>query len=240
MIPVPVHSSLLRLQEMTPHHAAVAGLSADFGCESARLVRMFDTTSRDPATFRRIILDWSQKMEELFLKGRILEEPPEGKQISGHSYATATYIAISNFMEASPIMYNQKVHYFWSPDGKSQVLDALDSLQLVCKASLTRLSTEFQDNLINDLCIFDLKAWKTARASPDYEAFRVTARKRVVRLCRGLDCDADACWQQLHGCVEFLLRQRDCQRTLVSSVYIDNRPVWSQLLGARPAASAGK
>ncbi|CAE7494967.1 unnamed protein product [Symbiodinium sp. CCMP2592] len=220
------------LEGMTPSHAAVAGLSADFGCEAARLVRMFDTTSRDPATFRRIILDWTRKMEELFMKGRILEEPPEGRHVAGHSYCTATFVAITNFMEAAPIMYNQKVHYFWSSDGKAQVLDALDSLQVVCKASLTRLSAEFQDNLVNDLCVFDLKAWKTAKAAPDqYEAFRVTARKRVVRLCRGLGCDAEACWQQLHGCVEFLLRQSDCQQTLVSSMYIDNRPVWSKLLG---------
>ena len=32
------------LDDMGPRHAALAGLSADFGCEAARLLRLFDTS----------------------------------------------------------------------------------------------------------------------------------------------------------------------------------------------------
>ena len=132
---------------MTPGHAAMAGLSADYGCEAARFVRLSNMACRDSAVFRRMVKDWSLKMEGLFLAGRVLEEPPSQREaqrgVGGHSLASATFLAVSNSMQAPPLQFGQKVHYFWGPSGKQQVLDVLESLQLVCKVSLQRLSTEF-------------------------------------------------------------------------------------------------
>ena len=84
---------------MTPDHAAMAGLSADHGCEGSSL-GLFDVASRDPAVFRRMVKDWSLKLEGLFLAGRVLEEPPSQREVGGYSLASATFVAVSNFMPA--------------------------------------------------------------------------------------------------------------------------------------------
>ena len=134
------------LRGMTPHHAALAGLAADCGSECSELIRKFDVSRRDPSSYKRLAHDWCYHMDRLFLHGRVLEQPS----------ATAAFIAVQMFRESPPLVYNKKVHYFWHSKAKEEILDSMDSIQIVTKACLDRLRAEFTNNFVSDLCAFDL------------------------------------------------------------------------------------
>ena len=100
--------------------------------------------------------------------------------------ASATFIAVQMFRESPPLVYNKKVHYFWHSKAQEEILDALDSIQIVTKACLDRLRSEFTNNFVSDLCVFDSYPWSVARQGPvnDYDSFCETRRKQVFHLCQ--------------------------------------------------------
>ena len=232
------------LKQMTPSHAAIAGLSADYGCECAALVRMFDVSSRDPATYRRLVIDWCDKMQVLFLQGRILEEP-SGARVATHEAATATFTAVKMFMESPPLIYDGKVHYFWHSKAKEEILDALDSAQIVTKACLDRLRAEFTNNLISDLSVFDLYPWSAAKQGHvnDYESFCENRRKQIFRLCQALEVRASrqfkqSCWRQFFGIVDRLaLEVKD---EVAAEPYLDCRQIWGTAIVQRGQELVGE
>lgn len=215
------------LEKMTPKHAALAGLSADWNCEAADLIRRFDADHLDPAVFKRVVHDWCGRQRLLFLEGRILQEPVENANHGGHTLQTATYTAVKNFMEAPPLVYCGQVKYFWHKDAKREVADALDSIQVVCSAALERLKAEFSNSLVADLSVFDLFSWQQAKKDPDtFQNFLQQSRRQVGRLCQGMlarphcpDFIAN-CWRDFLGVAEELAsRVGPCRK-------LDNRDLW--------------
>ncbi|CAE7268036.1 unnamed protein product, partial [Symbiodinium sp. CCMP2592] len=235
------------LDSMSPRHAALAGLGADFGCESARLIRQFDVDCRDPAVVRRIVQDclthdWMSRMELLFLEGRVLGEAQAGGH-AGQQMETATCTAITTLMEAPPLICKGQIKYLWTSDGKSQVLEALRSAQLVTKLCLRRLHADFSDCLATDLSVFDLWQWKSAlqpespssssNRAAEYTQFCEQAKRKLGRLCKAYNQSScpefvNKAWHQLIGFAEYFVKE-GCGSLSVSQSQ-DNRPFWGVVM----------
>lgn len=222
------------LENMSPHHAALAGLSADWGLECSELIRLLDVDARDPSQFKRLVLNWIGKQERLFMEGRILEEPVASHE-DGSQLASATWTAINNLMECPPIVYQQRVKSFWHKGAKEEVLRAVDSVQVTCRASLDRLLAEFTDNLVCDLSLFDLSAWNQAQQGPPdiYDVFCTNTRRKIVRLLTALHREGDSgrvrlCYEQILGAATHLVRKH--KKELKSDALMDNRPLWASFL----------
>ena len=102
---------------------------------------------------------------------------------------SCTHGVVKTAMQAGPIYYGERVHYFWSTsrnDTRRQYMEALQAVGTVVRAMLERLDAEFPpQSLEQSFCVFDVDAAHTAAQNPaDWPTYEAFAESRVHRLLR--------------------------------------------------------
>ena len=91
------------------------------------------------------------RLQSLFLDGRILEDGPGMAE-------SCTQAVVKTAMQAGPIYFGERVHYFWSTckvETRRHYMEALQSVGAVVRAMLERLDAEFPPQSLEQcFCVF--------------------------------------------------------------------------------------
>ena len=124
------------------------------------------------------------RLQSLFLDGRILEDGPGMAE-------SCTQAVVKTAMQAGPIYFGERVHYFWSTckvETRRHYMEALQSVGAVVRAMLERLDAEFPPQSLEQcFCVFDVAAAYSVAQSPESEwsVFETATECRILRLLRG-------------------------------------------------------
>ena len=104
---------------------------------------------------------------------------------------TCTHQVVKTAMQAGPIYYGDKVHYFWNPgSSRRQYQCALEGVGEVVRTMLERLDAEFPPQSLEQcFCIFDVESahW-ASQPGQDWATYESMVECRVHRLLReGMD-----------------------------------------------------
>ncbi|CAE7205030.1 unnamed protein product [Symbiodinium natans] len=171
-----------RLREMGPRHAAMAGVSADWGQDVGHLVKLFEKTDHDIALSRSHINDFLLRVRKLYTEGQIMVEA------DGHNHSYFAE-AIRTCQESPPFMFGNRAHMLWHPAAMDEIKEVHSSMIRVVQAASDRLKVDFPDNgLAADFCVFDLKEWQRVRdlnsegKVDDARSLKQKLMQRAVRL----------------------------------------------------------
>ena len=120
-----------RLREMGPKHAALAGMTADWGQDVGALVKAFELSDHDVALSRAHITRFLDLIKKLYVEGQILVQ--EG----GDGRANDSYFgeAIRICQDSPAFMFGNRAHMLWHPGAMEEIKKVHGSMVRVAEAA---------------------------------------------------------------------------------------------------------
>ena len=171
------------LGKMGSAAAVESGLLGDWAAEALTFVRSQDKSDPDPALFQGHLNKYLERLDLLFIQGRILLSP------DAHELKTCVAHSIQTAKAVPPIFYGGRVKVLWEEQaGAEAAVQALGQFRQAARDTSARLHAEFDNYILTDFMCFDLGHWR--------KAFRLPAEQRdlaiqnltrqYVRLCQTL------------------------------------------------------
>ena len=224
------------LKRMTAEQVVLAGLSADFSAEVLRFVRQHDVRNHDIANTGWEKSSFKTRIKQLFVDSMIFKGDASSAK-EPFSEQTFTEMAIRNAKSAGSLAFGGHVHTIWGPMAGEECKSIVASMKSVAEATLDRIEADMHPkDLDMSFSCFDLKVWKAAKEHLDsgqvekWNSFELCMKSRVRALCRAFGLDPVLGEKELTPTALDLL---DDQSGLAQSIKeMDNRPMWSRVLGS--------
>jgi len=173
------------------------GLLADYGSLCLGLLRKFDVHSKDPSISRRLLRQWEQQLDSLFIEGNIFRGNPStaaGADVGNEPVAsiqkTATQIAMEQIDYIGEVDYKGRVRDFMDVSPKELFARGMRDMQSVVGPAKARMAVEFRESdLYMCMDVFSLDEWvdllplaatQSLLSSPGASALRLARNLRSV------------------------------------------------------------
>lgn len=238
------------MDAMSGRHVLEVGIAADYSEVCMRFIRAWDKPNRDPATSSKILAQFREEVDALFVRGYILCEPGGSGDIAEPSESleppakTITQIAYEQLQENVIVQVMGREKRMWNDTSKKSVLAVMAEVKVAVAAMLDRLDADFsQNSLYLSFEAFHLDAWKPFwRAAQNftddrgYEGLPENTLKTFKRLtrkgkrlfeCLGIAWNTESFVSAVTAAItrEGLVAPND-------NKHIRNRAIWSEALAS--------